>query len=156
MAGKHDKSEGVFIISCSFPKFVYIGKSKGVGGALRAAKSKLNNGKFHNKEMQLQFNKTPTNFTFHELELLGSEFNKDIDTLIILTDTIRNEWLDKGYVPYNDLNIIELEPDTEEVDSYGIDKLDYQQRDIIQRILDGFEEGLNAQELSQLLASKGI
>lgn len=156
MAGKYDKSEGVFIISCSFPKFVYVGKSKGVGGAMRAAKSKLKSGKFHNKEMQLQFNKTPQKFTFHKLDLLDSDLNNKIDNLIELADTIRTEWLDKGFIPYNDLNIIESKPEISKVDVYGIGDLDYQKKDIIDRIFEAFDKEVNIQELSQHLTLKGI
>ena len=78
MAAKADYLEGVFVFTCSSPKRAYVGKSKGVGVAKRATKSKLKKGNFHNKEMQKDFNENPGFFQDlgsadllnHELKLI--------------------------------------------------------------------------------------
>jgi hypothetical protein len=156
MAGKNDKSAGVFVISCSFPKRVYIGKSKSVGMALRSAKSKLGKGKFHNKEMQLQYDKTPNSFTFHDLDLLDSEENEDIKGIAKLFEIVKDEWLKEGYMAYNDITVVEVKV-KDEIDVYGIDDLDNKGRNIILRILEKFEdEEMNFDALSAHLQNVGI
>ena len=60
MAGKFDKVSGVFEIYCLSTGLSYLGKSNSVGVALRSAKSKLRNNKFHNKSLQTEFNELGT------------------------------------------------------------------------------------------------
>ena len=155
MPSKTDKMDGVFAIECKIKNKVYIGKSNGVGVAKRSAKSKLKKGTFHNKETQLDFNKYPSSFEFCKVILLEEEDEKNLTELL---EAIKKEYLGDGFIPYNDIEIIHHTPKTQinEVDVYGIDELDYQKKDIIDRILDAFERGANVQELSQHLTLRGI
>ena len=106
--------------------------------ALRSAKSKLGKGKFHNKEMQLQYDKTPNSFTFHDVDLLDSEENKEINGIGKLFEVVKGEWLDDGYLAYNDITIVEVKKKVE-VDPYGINDLSSYESDLIKLILKNIE-----------------
>jgi hypothetical protein len=124
MPSKLDKVEGVFIITCEHDEsksgddlgMAYVGKSKGVGAAIRSAKSKLRKGAFHNKAVQEDFNvygmyHKDTNedgvyfeeaYLVEEGETLGDLFFKKKD-----------EIMEQGYLLYQDVEFIKVKPEKE-------------------------------------------
>ena len=154
MAGKNDKSSGVFTIICEDTQMVYVGKSTGVGVAKRSAKSKLKKGAFHNKALQDQYNLSPMSLRYGDLDLLEEE-DEDF-TLTEYLETIRNEWIDEGYIPYNDLEIITITK--KEIETIDVmEDLVGKDKSTIERVIKLLNEGkIQAQALNDLLDSWGL
>jgi len=145
MAGKLDKVEGVFVIICDKTNKAYIGKSSGVGGAIRSAKSKLKKGNFHNKNLQIDLDKygwsekledgVATDGLFYvethlveEGELLG-------DTLI----RIKNELLEDNFIPYNDIEYVGLKGEKEVVNA--LEELVGRDLYVVEKVIEWLSEG---------------
>jgi hypothetical protein len=155
MAAKADYLEGIFVFTCSSPKRAYVGKSKGVGVAKRVAKSKLKKGNFHNQEAQKDFDENPENF-----DLVGQMFlldgnPYDCQTLSELADEIRWKYIEKNYLLWNDIQVVEGKE--KEVDRFGLDDLKNSERSVVESIIHHIKSGkIKAQNLSDLLESWGL
>lgn len=149
MAGKLDRESGVFTIVCESQKMVYVGKSTGVGVAIRSAKSKLKKGAFHNSNLQDQYNLSPNTIVFGKAELLSKE--EDDMTLIELADLVRGEWIDSGFIPYNDLEIITItRKETEIVDV--LENLVGKSKVVVEKVIRMLDQNkITAQGLSDYL-----
>ena len=155
MASKNDKLSGIYIIEDEKSKFVYVGKSTGVGVALRSAKSKLNKGIHHNKRMQDTYSEDSSKFKFYVEGIKGDleEGVEDkMDEFLSMDD-----WGLWNKVTYFDLPSKDIE-----IDKHGMDDLEDDELRVIQRLIDFFKENadsdleINVNEISMLLLSKGI
>lgn len=155
MAGKLDKVEGVFIIISDKTNKAYIGKSSGVGGAIRSAKSKLKKGNFHNKSLQLDFDK----YGWSKNEF-GDDMKFFIETHLVeegelLGDTfmrIRDELLEDQYLVYNDIEYVGLKGEKEIVNA--LEELVGRDLNVVERIITLLNQGdIEAQALNDLLDS---
>ncbi len=156
MAAKADYLEGVFVFTCSSPKRAYVGKSKGVGVAKRSGKSKLKKGTFHNKEMQKDFDNYPENFDLSgNITLLeGNEYGcKNLGELV---DEIRWNYVDEGYLLWNDIHVVEGKEKVTEVDVLR-DRIDGDDYNVVESIVELLVGGeLTSQQVRKLFLSQGI
>jgi hypothetical protein len=156
MASKLDYTDGVFVFTCSSPKRAYVGKSTGVGAAKRSTKSKLKKDKFHNKEMQKDYNEFPDNF-----DLVGEVFilegNKwGCNTLAELADEVRWEYIDKDYLLWNDIHVVEGKEKQIEVDVLR-DIVDGDDYNVVMSIANMLSSGeIESKRVREMFLGKGI
>ena len=134
MAAKADKMDGLYIIEDPSKRFVYIGKSQGVGAALRSAKSKLKKGNHHNNEMQQAFFKRGERFLFDKV-VLESKDQK------ILQDTLEdkmNKYLEDDWLLFND--IITFDVDVNESED-PFENLNENDTFLIKQLIEGLNNG---------------
>lgn len=150
MPSKFDKMSGVFLLENKRRKYVYIGQSSGVGVALRLAKSKLNKGKFHNKEAQTDYIKNKDDFNFGKVVLDTS----DKKTLDDKANEYMREYLSSGWIIYNDVASFYEEESVAEM----IEQLDVETVFIMEQLVKGmFYDEISDKDYNKLLEiAKGI
>lgn len=141
MAGKNDKVSGVYEIYCESTGFAYLGKSTGVGVAVRSAKSKLKNNKFHNKSLQKEYNEMGASSYVFDVHLTDDEFSLP-DLLSRITDEI----VEDGIILHNDIDVIEGENIFE-----TIDRLNDNQKEAVSRLISGLAGGFSMSEVIAFL-----
>ena len=151
MAGKYDKESGVFAVENTKDKIVYLGKSTGVGVAIRDCKSKLNRGIFWNNAIKDDWIKYGGLNNDSEVFVIQKPFllqhGMDLDTLIAF---VQDDYFKKGYVVYNEIEIMRFDEDPFE----GLELLE---RNVCERIVSAFLDGyLVAEELNDYLLSKNV
>lgn len=166
MPSKLDKMEGVFIITCEHDEsksgddlgMAYVGKSKGVGAAIRSAKSKLRKGIFHNKAVQEDFNvygmyHKDTNedgVYFEEAYLV-----EDGETLGDLFFKKKDEIMEQGYLLYQDVEFIKVKPEKEIINA--LEELLGRDYTIVESIIQKIANGeVSAQSISDVFESQKI
>ncbi len=149
MAGKYDKRSGVFALKNTNLNTVYLGKSNGVGVAIRDCKSKLNRGLFWNKALQDDWLKYGgiDGGVFEMSKPILLEDGADVDLLL---SVVQDEYLKKGYDVYNHIEIMQFDEDP-------LEDLEPLQRNICERIISAFLDGyLTSEEINEYLLSKNI
>ena len=141
MAGKNDKVSGVYEIYCESTGFAYLGKSTGVGVAVRSAKSKLKNNKFHNKSLQKEYNELGASSYIFDFHLMENE-----TSLSDLLSRITDEIIEDGIILHNDIDVI----DTENIFD-TIDRLNDNEKESVGRLIKGLAGGLELGELNEFL-----
>ena len=134
MAAKADKMKGIYFIKNLNTRKAYVGKSGGVGVALRSAKSKLKKGTHHNKEMQKEFFLNDGKFVFQHMVLDGVADNK----LQLEMETVMDDFLADGYLLYNDIITFDLEGEPEDI----LENLSESEKFIVNQIIRGLDGGL--------------
>ena len=138
VAGKHDKTKGVFVIEHPFSGFVYIGKSTGVGVAIRSAKSKLKKGKFHNKNIY------SSKIDLSDVDIPPPYLDISNEGLDVLYDEVKEKYLDCGWLIANDTEVVDFEE--------PLDDLTDLQSELVNRLAIGFKSGnIIASEFDQYL-----
>ena len=105
--------------------------------------------------MQKDFNENPDNF-----DLVGQMFlldgnPYDCQTLSELADEIRWKYIEKNYLLWNDIQVVEGKE--KEVDKFGLDDLKNSERGVVENIIAHIKSGkIKAQNLSDLLESWGL
>lgn len=127
MAGKYDKESGIFLIENTISRFIYIGKSTGVGVAIRSAKSKLKNGVFHNKVI-LRAGESVDSLVFKEPIL--DEHNVGLRNIFSRT---KDKYLNAGWLIANDIEVVNFEEPLEDLTDL--------QLDLVNRLTVGFKSG---------------
>ena len=102
MAAINDTKAGIFEICCDKTGLAYLGVSKGVGVALRSAKSKLSHNKFHNYSLQSEYNRLSVHDYSFDTHLL-----KDGEVISELLERIKKELSLEDWSLHNDIEIIE-------------------------------------------------
>tara|TARA_R110000737_G_scaffold73927_1_gene102934 strand:+ start:180 stop:632 length:453 start_codon:yes stop_codon:yes gene_type:complete len=148
MAGKNDKLEGVYAIYIEEKKMVYIGKSKGVGVAERSAKSKLKYGTFHNTLLQEDSAKSGKGKT-----TFGVYVKEDGETLRELFDEIKSQFIEDGFLIYNDTTFIDKEVI---IETNPFEDLSPYQQGIVWSVVKSLKEGCSVEVLSGKLRECGI
>lgn len=133
MSKETEKASGVFVIKNKKEKLVYVGKSKSLGGTIRAVKSKLNSGKFSNNFLQEDYSESK--FVIETIPLVDGD-----DLAILHRDTIKS-YDEKKWFIYNNTNYIEVKGEDIKTDKYGMDELDSPERSIVSTLVDAFKEG---------------
>lgn len=144
MAGKHDKSKGIFIIKDNEEKRAYVGKSSSVGTAIRSAKSKLKKRKFHNDSLQSDW----IEFDGKGFEFLEPILISDDEDLKIAHQRIRGEYIKDGFLLHNDIEYVDK---PQKIETSELSNLTTYEQDFIRLIIkkigkvdiDAFSEKLN-------------
>jgi|TARA_R110000765_G_scaffold221706_2_gene325628 hypothetical protein len=146
MAGKNDKFSGVFMIENSINGRVYIGKSNGVGAAIRSAKSKLGKGKFHNEAMQNDWDKLGES-TF---EFLDPELTEEGEDVKEIFEEIKYDYMNCDWLLYNDISYIK--ENSESVIISELPNLSEAEKEFVRLIVENIKK-INISELTEEINS---
>ena len=122
------KQEGVFEFCNEETEVIYFGRSTSLDSIIRTTKSKLKKNKFHNKSLQMEYNK-------HGLSAYDIEkhFPEKGETVLDLLLRLEESSLRDNWKLHNKLDVLEVS--SGEIDKYGVDDLSGFERDFIKLVI---------------------